>query len=351
MKRKNLGTVLLVAWLLSPQEARAIPPPDVITSIGSSFVQISGLLLVFFSIGFSLFIRTLQKVRIFAKEKKVATGVIAACVVVLSLCGAYVYTSLTQKSGEETIEEEIAKEVREEIEKRDTGEVVETSSFFEENKSIPLEITNDEFRLVESSAYILDAREDEEYDIGFYPGSTHVRFADILAGAWSDFPTDRVVYVFCWSGIRGSEVAAFLREKGVLARALKGGADGWVEDGGTWNGEIAFSHVYNAPQYAKLFTTEEVKEARGQGAILVDTRRQDGLANPIRDSIFVSSIYTPTDELNAMLAQVPAGTSVITICDDFVSCFDAKIVGIKLEKQGVVFLGRYAAPWEYEYGR
>jgi rhodanese-related sulfurtransferase len=345
-KRAHTLFVVLVLFAL-PKETHAIPPPDVITSIGSSFMQIFGLFIVFFSIGSSFILRALKKVRIFAKEREIATGIIATCVIVLSLAGAYAYTSLIQKETPGVPEDEIAKQVREEIEKRDTGEAVTTSAFFEENKELPLEITNNEFHIVESTAYVLDAREDEEYDIGFYPGSTHVRFADILAGAWSELPTDRVVYVFCWSGIRGSEVATFLREKGVLARVLEEGANGWVEGGGTWNGEIAFSHVYSAPRYAKLFTTEEVKEAREQGVMLVDARQQDGLANPIADSVFISAIYTPTDELNAMLIQVPVGMSVITVCDDFVSCFDAKIVGIKLEKQGGMFLGRYAAPWEY----
>lgn len=347
MGKKSLFVMLFLALFALPRETHAIPPPDVISSLGSSFVQVFSLFVVFLSIGSSFVFRAFRRVSLFTKERKITVAVSAMSVIALSLAGAYGWSVFSQKNDEKEFEDQVAQEVHEEIEKRDTGETVETSVFFEANKDLPLEISNDEFSVVESEAFVLDAREDEEYDIGQYPGSLHIRFADILAGAWSELPTDRVVYVFCWSGIRGSEVATFLREKGVLAQALEDGASGWVESGGTWNGEIAFSHVYSAPQYALLFTTDEVKSAAGEGTILVDVRQRDGLTNPVASSVFISSIYTPTDELNAMLAQVPAGASIITICDDFVSCFDAKIVGIKLEKNGVRFIGRYASPWEY----
>lgn len=336
------GFIALLLFSAIPERAHAIPPPDVITNIGSSFIQIFSLLLVFLSLGSSLALQLVRRAHGFAKQRKATVLVAGICIVAFALTGAYAWSAIKKEQSDK----EIAKRLQEAIEKYDTGEIIETSAFFNANESLPLEIANDEFRAVESSAYVLDAREDEEYDIGQYPGSTHIRFADILAGAWRALPTDRVVYVFCWSGIRGSEVVKFLREKGVLAQALEEGANGWVEAGGTWDGEIAFSHVYSAPQYARLLTTDEVKAQQEKGAMLIDVRPQETGA-PIAGSMALSAIYTPSEELAARIAQVIPGTQVITVCDDFVSCFDAKIVGIKLEKQGAAFLGRYAAPWEY----
>jgi rhodanese-related sulfurtransferase len=223
--------------------------------------------------------------------------------------------------------------------------------FFEDNKSLPLAITNVDFKLVTNSGkniFVLDAREDEEFGIGYFPGSTHIKFADLVAGEWIKLPTDQVIYVFCWSGIRGQEVATFLREKKIVSRYVKTGADGWVTFGGKWTGGIKFSSKYTADQYSKLFDLNTLKKQMAAGVAIVDSR----IANKydawhIPGSINIPIIYTPTSQIDALMAQVPTGVPVITVCDDFVSCFDAKITGVKLEKRGHQFLGRYNKPWEY----
>lgn len=339
----------MLLWaLVLPQQTHAIPPPDVIANIGSSFAQIFSLAVVFLSIGSSFIFSHLKKGKAFAKQRPVIALVMAIGVISVALCIAYAVTEVRRIQEQEEYDREVAEKLREEIEKQDTEEEIEApeSDFFIKNQHLPLTVTNEEFAATED-AFILDAREDEEYEYGFYSGSTHIRFADILDGQWSTLPTDRVVYVMCWSGIRGSEVAAYLREKGIVAQALEEGASGWVEDGGAWEGEVLFLSVYTGEQYTKLFSTDETKALQEEGIVLVDTRRQEGDSQVIPGSVFVSAFYTPTPELEALLVQVPPGSRFVTICDDFVSCFDAKIVGVKLEKRGNTFLGRYASPWEY----
>lgn len=346
-KRTLFSFVVLFILCIAPRQAHAIPPPDVITNIGSSFAQIFSLAVVFLSIGSSFIFSYLKKGKAFAKQRPVIALVAVLGVISVALCIAYAVTEVRRIQEQEEYDREVAEKLREEIDAHDTkdDEVVE-STFFDDNKDLPLSVTNEEFSAVEN-AFVLDAREDEEYEYGFYAGSTHIRFADILDGQWSTLPTDRVVYVMCWSGIRGSEVASYLREKGIVAQALEEGASGWVEDGGAWEGEILFLSVYTGEQYTKLFSTSETRVLQNSGVVLVDTRRQEGGAQVILGSIFVSAFYTPTPELESLLAQVPPDSRFITICDDFVSCFDAKIVGVKLEKRGNTFLGRYASPWEY----
>ncbi len=211
---------------------------------------------------------------------------------------------------------------------------------------LPLSVSNTAFAAVADQAFVLDAREDEEYDLGHFSGSTHIRFADLIAGAWVSLPTDQEVYVLCWSGIRGEEVTSFLREKGVRAFALEGGASGWVADGGAWEGEIEFVKRYGDDRYLRTVPTAEVHERVAKGAVLLDARRGKLLPGATSLSVF----YTPSRELEFQLSGVPAGVPVITVCDAFVNCFDAKILGIKLEKHGHEFIGRYAAPWEYATG-
>lgn len=209
-------------------------------------------------------------------------------------------------------------------------------------------MSNEEFRTIGADALVLDARENIENEYGRYPGSTHIRFADLVAGRWIELPRDQTVVVLCWSGIRGREVAEFLRSKGVAARYLENGAKGWVDAGGAWDGEVDFKIAYPDARYHLVFSTEEFKQKQREGIFVVDSREPWKFARQtIPGSVNIPIIYTPTAELEAAFAQVPAGSTVITVCDEWVNCFDAKITGVELEKRGSRFLGRYGYPWEY----
>lgn len=212
-------------------------------------------------------------------------------------------------------------------------------------------ISNTNFKkLIDSGSevFVLDAREDEEYNIGYFPGSTHIRKADLQDGQWSNLPKDTEIYVLCWSGIRGKEVADFLVSKGLKAIYLEEGADSWVTFGGDWIGEIKFSSFYKDERYRKLITYEGVITETNNGTILVDAREKDRYDTwHIPNSVNISVINTPTRELEDVLSTLPVNSRVITVCDDVVNCFDARVTGVRLEGKGHTFLGRYNKPWEY----
>jgi rhodanese-related sulfurtransferase len=228
-----------------------------------------------------------------------------------------------------------------------------TEPFFTANENNALSINNSEFKkLLDSNStdyIVLDAREDLEYENGHLDGSTHIRFADLRAGKWIEIPADKFVYVLCWSGIRGQEVAEFLRTKDVVASYLEGGATEWVAWGGAWTGNINFVQKYSEEKYKKLFTTPQVKVQVKNGAVLVDCREPEKFENwHISGSVSIPIMHTPTKDLDETFAQVPSGSKVITVCDGYVNCFDAKITAVGLEERGHEFLGRYNKPWEYE---
>ncbi|HEV7424510.1 MAG TPA: rhodanese-like domain-containing protein, partial [Candidatus Paceibacterota bacterium] len=126
------------------------------------------------------------------------------------------------------------------------------------------------------------------------------------------------------------------------------GADGWVAYGGKWNGGIKFRSSYNEDRYKIVFTTDQVKQYVQSGAVIVDSRNIEKYnRRHIPGSISIPIIYTPSSKIEEVLRQVPPASTVITVCDDFVSCFDATVTGVKLEKKGHTFLGRYNRPWEY----
>ncbi|MBT4849406.1 rhodanese-like domain-containing protein [Candidatus Parcubacteria bacterium] len=226
-------------------------------------------------------------------------------------------------------------------------------AFFDEHKNKNLLFGNQELQdLISSSAQdyiILDAREDIEYENGYFPASEHIRFADLKAGQWIEIPDDKFVYVLCWSGIRGKEVAEFLRTKKIVASYLEEGANGWVEFGGHWIGSIKFGAQYNESRYQIVFDTDDVRQKVRDGAFLVDTREPYKFKQThITGSVNIPIMYTPTVNIENVFAQVPANSQIITVCDGYVNCFDAKITGVELERRGHQFLGRYNKPWEYE---
>ncbi len=220
-----------------------------------------------------------------------------------------------------------------------------------ELSELPLPLTDAEFEslLINGleNTIVLDAREDIEYELGHLPESVHIRFADLKAGRWVEIPEKNRVVVLCWSGIRGKEVAEFLRSKNLLAQYLQNGANGWVSQGGRWQGQILFSQSYTDAQYRRVFSKSEVEEARAKGVILVDARPPKTFASfHVSGSINISLMSTPSIELPKVFDQVPAGSTIITVCGDYVDCFDAKMVGVELESRGHTFMGRYPTPWE-----
>lgn len=236
---------------------------------------------------------------------------------------------------------------------QDTKQEVSLGSFFSTHgSSTPIISTNKEFDAILKSGsadyVILDAREDAEYENGHLQGGLHIRFADLKAGRWIELSNDKKIIVLCWSGIRGKEVAEFLRSKKLVASYLENGANGWVAYGGTWIGGIKFNDAYSEEQYRIVFSTNDVKKFIAQGGILIDSREPTRFATShIPGSINISMFYTPSVDLNKVFSKVPANSKIITICDGYVNCFDAKITGLELEKRGHEFMGRYNQPWEY----
>ncbi len=210
-----------------------------------------------------------------------------------------------------------------------------------------ISISNNELQKLLSSeetanVIILDAREDIEYENGRFPDSTHIRIADLKAGKWLDLDAEKTVIVLCWSGIRGKEVAEFLRSKELDARYVEDGAQGWVESGGRWEGGISIKEAYPQKQYSRLLACNEMRDEMKKNAFIVDSRERERYAKfHIPGSISIAMLSTPSSELEEAFAQIPQGSRVVTVCDGYVNCFDARVVGIESEKRGLTFLGRF----------
>ncbi len=221
------------------------------------------------------------------------------------------------------------------------------SEFFLRRQSLPLYVTNYELRKALESAeknfIVLDAREDLEFTLGHFKNALHIRYADLVAGEWRKLSGEKIYYVFCYSAIRGSEVAEFLRSKNVLAQFIEEGARGWVDFGGAWDGDLDLSKKYTAPQYSKKYSMTEFKAAVLDSTItIIDSRSPENFSKyHFQNAINISTLKMPRERLEKALNSVPNRSKVLIICNDHWSCFDAYLTGIALETRGHIFLGRF----------
>jgi rhodanese-related sulfurtransferase len=364
MNRTSLNILLLGlgVYILFPLPTHAVIPPDFIFNVGSQLVQIFSIVVLFFSAVFGVVWQFLKTRFAIVKYKKlilVGSGII---IILISLGIAYLYDQHRQiveykkwlleskeysLSGSDTSTFSIENAIS-----LASSTPIVTSTFFENHHADQIVITNQKFKeLIMSSTtdyLVVDAREDIEYENGYFPTSTHIRFADLKAGEWTKFSQDKLVIVICWSGIRGKETAEFLRSKGIVASYLENGASGWVEFGGIWVGNIKFAQKYSDRRFELVFSTDQVKQKIEEGIILVDSREPIKFAKKhIAGSVSISMFNTATRDLLKAFSQIPLGSKVITVCDEYVNCFDAKVTGVELEKRGFVFLGRYNKPWDF----
>lgn len=84
-------------------------------------------------------------------------------------------------------------------------------------------------RLVAAGTFLLDVREQDEWDAGHAPSAVHVPMAEV-PGRLADLP-DGAVVVVCRSGARSNRVAAFLEQTGREAHNLAGGMQAWARTG------------------------------------------------------------------------------------------------------------------------
>lgn len=83
----------------------------------------------------------------------------------------------------------------------------------------------------DTNVFVLDVREQYEYDEGHIPGVTLIPMGEI-PNRLSEIPTDQQVIVTCRSGNRSGQVTDFLREQGFTnVHNMEGGIVAWSAAG------------------------------------------------------------------------------------------------------------------------
>lgn len=79
---------------------------------------------------------------------------------------------------------------------------------------------------VPEDGYLLDVREQDEWDAGHAPGAVHIPLGTLAERA-REIPADRDVYVVCRSGGRSAQATQALNGAGWRAHNVAGGMQAW----------------------------------------------------------------------------------------------------------------------------
>jgi rhodanese-related sulfurtransferase len=83
---------------------------------------------------------------------------------------------------------------------------------------------------VPDGAWLLDVREDDEWQAGHAPGATHIPLGELSSRA-TEVPKDQTIYVICRSGARSARATFALVGAGWDAINVSGGMQDWAAAG------------------------------------------------------------------------------------------------------------------------
>jgi len=83
---------------------------------------------------------------------------------------------------------------------------------------------------ISDNAWVLDVREDDEWDDGHVPNAHHIPL-NSLPDRWHEVADDERVFVICRSGGRSQTAADFLLSKGIDCVSVAGGTQSWIDSG------------------------------------------------------------------------------------------------------------------------
>ena len=331
----------------------AIPSPDLVINLSASVAQLLGLLSVVFG-GFAMSAKNKAK----KKNKKTSLG----SKVVLSVAGVFLIGSLASNLLQYTSSVDLKNQrlhtnlIRKSIENGEAvGDVSLKTLSFSEQLSHPLGISTDtlsEWLDNDVPVNIIDVRENEEFETGAIEGASHLRYPDVLSRA-SLFPDNTKTLLLCYSGNRSSELCSALAEQGQQCNFMTGGYEKWMTESRPLSSsvDLTMNDLRQLPDFNNkdvLLDTPDVhKLVNEEGAQFIDVRYpNDFVKDHLPDAINITMRALPSAALNERIESLE-DKPYIAACYDKRSCFYGQLIGLRLERAGLDFRGRYTVPHEY----
>lgn len=85
--------------------------------------------------------------------------------------------------------------------------------------------------LIKSGAFVIDVREEYEFEIGHLPNAFHLPLGKINKETATTIPTDKPLLAYCHHGVRSAYAVNTLNELGFNNTfSLAGGIDAWAAE-------------------------------------------------------------------------------------------------------------------------
>ncbi|MFC4157820.1 PEP/pyruvate-binding domain-containing protein [Chitinimonas lacunae] len=200
---------------------------------------------------------------------------------------------------------------------------------------------------------LIDVREPEELELGRLPGARHSRYADLLTSNRHWLRHDRPNVLVCDSGLRSGELCTQLAAQGLPCHFIAGGYARWIAEGRPMQDQPPAyrGRPPTLPPYrhaSTLLDTSEVDRlVQQQQARFLDVRPpRDFATGALPGAINIPVREQSSAALAGQIAKLPPAP-LIAACYDNRSCFYAKLLGLRLSRQGFDYRGRYTVPHEY----
>ncbi len=345
-----LAVALLASW---STPALAIPSPDLVINLSASVAQLLGLLSVVFG-GFAMKKR--------GKKKSANKGLGRMGKALLTLMGIVLVASLASNALQFTASiDDKNRRLQTNLVRKSTengkavGDVSLKTLSFSDQKQHPQGITTDDLAnwlAADESLTIIDVREDEEFESGSIANARHVRYPDLLANP-SLLAENSNTLLLCYSGNRSSELCTGFTEQGHSCNFMVGGYEKWLSESRPLGNdvEITSEQLRALPDFANkellLDTPEVTTMVAEEGAQFIDVRYPGEFEQGhLPGAINLTMRALQSDELSARISQLP-DTPLIAACYDKRSCFYSQLVGLRMDRAGKDFRGRYTVPHEY----
>jgi len=340
--------------------AHAIPSPDLVINLSASVAQLLGLLSVVFG-GFAMNGRDKLKR---ANKGKGWPGSSRGTRWLLAFAGIFLLGSVAINVLQytSTLDQRNARLhtnlIRKSIENGETvGDTsLKTLSFSEQldhQQGISTEqlaewLDNGE------QVNIIDVRENEEFEVGSIDGAAHLRYPDVLSrsSVLPDQGEGRTL-LLCYSGNRSSELCGELAAQGKACNFMVGGYEKWLSEKRALSTdvEIDADELRKLPDFQNkdvlLDTPDVVKLVTEQQAEFIDVRYpEDFVADHLPGAHNITMRALHSAALAEKIKALP-DTPLIAPCYDKRSCFYGQLIGLRIERAGKDFRGRYTVPHEY----
>ncbi|MFK8081280.1 MAG: PEP/pyruvate-binding domain-containing protein [Granulosicoccus sp.] len=355
LRKLSSATSLLVfsGLFLQTGNALAIPSPDLVINLSASVAQLLGLLsVVFGGVAMSAKKKAARKRKSTSMGGKIALGVAGVMLVGSLAANVLQYTGSLDLKNKRLHTNLVRKSVEN---GEAVGDVNLKTLSFSDQLSHPQGVSTDtlaEWLENDIPVNIIDVRENEEFETGAIEGAAHLRYPDVLSKA-SLFPDDAKTLLICYSGNRSSELCGELTEQGKQCNFMMGGYEKWLTESRPLSSsvDLTMEDLRQLPDFKNkdlLLDTPDVhKLVQEEGAGFIDVRYpNDFVKGHLPDAVNITMRALSSAALAERIASLE-DKPYIAACYDKRSCFYGQLIGLRLERAGLDFRGRYTVPHEY----